>query len=390
MALTRARSTEEETTMTSLRPTVGRTAGLVLLSCLILAPGLSRALHAQSPPATEPLSELFLGDGHRFRVRAHWQVPPSDQGIGRVIPVTSDTGLFWFFRDSNIEAVTKVLDACTVNDRFWFFAGGLTNVEVDLTVEDTFAEQSTTYHNPAGTPFQPIQDTAALATCGAPTRACGRGTASELAATPRADDHLELFAMVLGGGLTADPAIYQRAETDLAAIRALEPAVADTHFVPSVQPHTLLVSLDDATAEAARAGDYHDWDCLNAWYGGVPRVYTSFPLAAIDIPGVFNPAYLVPDYEALPGIVSAGADANLQLGGPPNVIRNLCATIDGDTYHYFFRQDSQLWYFRTASAGAPPEEVDYLPVGIPEPIPAPGWYPLWEHCSQYLASITYL
>ena len=74
----------------------------------------------------------------------------------------------------------------------------------------------------------------------------------------------------------------------------------------------------------------------------------------------------------------------------PNVATNLCATIEGDTYHYFFRRGAELWYFRTASEGAPPEAVDQLPHGIPEPMPAPAWYPLWEHCSQYLAPVIIL
>ena len=41
----------------------------------------------------------------------------------------------------------------------WFFAAGLTNVEVTMTVTDTYSGISKTYTNPAGTPFAPIQDT---------------------------------------------------------------------------------------------------------------------------------------------------------------------------------------------------------------------------------------
>jgi hypothetical protein len=83
------------------------------------------------------------------------------------VALTGDTGYFWFFNASNVEAVVKVLDACTFNQRFWVFAGGLTDVQVDLTVTDTASGAVRTWRNPQGTPFQPIQETSAFATCGA-------------------------------------------------------------------------------------------------------------------------------------------------------------------------------------------------------------------------------
>jgi len=79
--------------------------------------------------------------------------------------LTGDTGYFWFFNASNVEMVVKVLDTCSFTDRFWVFAGGLTNVRVDITVTDTETGVVRTYRNPLNTPFQPIQDTNAFATC---------------------------------------------------------------------------------------------------------------------------------------------------------------------------------------------------------------------------------
>jgi len=63
------------------------------------------------------------------------------------------------------EMVVKVLNACALNSRYWTFAGGLTDVNVILTVTDTQTGAIQTYTNPQGTPFQPIQDTNAFATC---------------------------------------------------------------------------------------------------------------------------------------------------------------------------------------------------------------------------------
>jgi hypothetical protein len=66
-----------------------------------------------------------------------------------------------------VEAVVKVLDACSFPGapRFWVFAAGLTNVEVVLTVTDTATGAVKTYTNPLNRAFQPVQDTAAFATC---------------------------------------------------------------------------------------------------------------------------------------------------------------------------------------------------------------------------------
>ena len=79
--------------------------------------------------------------------------------------LTDDSGYFWFFTSGNVEMLVKALNACTFNNHFWLFAGGLTNVEVTITVTDTVAGVVKTYTNPINTAFQPIQDTSAFATC---------------------------------------------------------------------------------------------------------------------------------------------------------------------------------------------------------------------------------
>ncbi|HKV08389.1 MAG TPA: hypothetical protein VJ725_09640 [Thermoanaerobaculia bacterium] len=106
---------------------------------------------------------LCLGD--RFRISGTWRTPSGSQGPARAVRLTADTGYFWFFSPANVEMIVKVLNACTLNNRFWVFAGGLTDVRVDFTVEDTVTGAVATYRNPRGTPFQPIQDTNALSTC---------------------------------------------------------------------------------------------------------------------------------------------------------------------------------------------------------------------------------
>lgn len=110
---------------------------------------------------------LCVNDG-RFRVETLWQTPQGELGAGHAVRLNDDSGYFWFFSSNNIELVIKTLDACGVNDHYWFFAGGLTNVEVRVTVTDTVTGAVKEYVNPQSTPFQPVQDTSAFAACSAP------------------------------------------------------------------------------------------------------------------------------------------------------------------------------------------------------------------------------
>ena len=64
------------------------------------------------------------------------------------MPLTGDTGAFWFFDAANIELVVKVLDGRPVNGNFWLFYGALSNVEYTLTVTDTETGAVKTYSNP--------------------------------------------------------------------------------------------------------------------------------------------------------------------------------------------------------------------------------------------------
>jgi hypothetical protein len=116
-----------------------------------------------SGPCTPDANSLCLNNG-RFKVTAAYQ-SATGSGNGTAIPGTSDTGQFWFFSAQNVEMVVKVLNGCGFNQRYWVFAGGLTNVQVTLTVTDMANGTVKAYTNPLNTAFQPIQDTSAFATC---------------------------------------------------------------------------------------------------------------------------------------------------------------------------------------------------------------------------------
>ncbi|HVT56933.1 MAG TPA: trypsin-like peptidase domain-containing protein [Thermoanaerobaculia bacterium] len=119
---------------------------------------------AAPQPCTPDAFTLCLNAG-RFKVTATFRSNTGQTGNARVVKLTDDTGYFWFFSSSNVEAVLKVLNGCGVTHHYWVFAGGLTNVRVVITVTDSTTGAMRTYTNPLNIQFQPIQDTAAFSTC---------------------------------------------------------------------------------------------------------------------------------------------------------------------------------------------------------------------------------
>lgn len=143
-----------------------RATWFVGLACLA-------SLFALEAEACIPDSKTLCLNNTRFQVRVNWLTDQGTEGTGNAVPlrnasnqVVSDSGYFWFFNENNVDLVIKVLDGCGVNNRYWVFAGGLTDVEVQITVTDTVSGfQSKMYTNDLKQPFQPIQDTSAFATC---------------------------------------------------------------------------------------------------------------------------------------------------------------------------------------------------------------------------------
>ena len=125
-------------------------------------PAIQQWLQPGAPaPCVANATTLCL-DGARFRVTAFYTTSAGASGTGMGVPLTGDSGYFWFFSADNIELVVKVLTGCSLNQHFWVFSGGLTNVGVTLLVEDTVAGTSQTYTNAIGNAFQPLQDTNAF------------------------------------------------------------------------------------------------------------------------------------------------------------------------------------------------------------------------------------
>jgi hypothetical protein len=160
---------------------------------------------------TDTAGALCLQEG-RFRVKARWKDFLGQTGLATPVRITDESAYFWFFDPGNVELMVKALNACTprLGNNFWVFAAGLTNVEVELEVEDTLAGTTRLYENPLGRVQPPVLDVNAFDTCGrlendAAFAVPAEYTSLALAPAPAAAPD-ETAMEAAGGPCVADPA----------------------------------------------------------------------------------------------------------------------------------------------------------------------------------------
>jgi hypothetical protein len=118
-----------------------------------------------SGPCIPSSTVLCLNRG-RFRVEVTWQSLDGAIGPGQTIPLTDIAGGFSFFDPESLELAAEVVSSCNShNRRYWVLAAGLTDLRLLLRVTDTTTGATRTYTNPQRTPFGPVRDTTAFATC---------------------------------------------------------------------------------------------------------------------------------------------------------------------------------------------------------------------------------
>jgi hypothetical protein len=105
-------------------------------------------------PCADPSAARRPGlclNGQRFEVEVAWHDPfHGTSGIATGVPLTEDSGYFWFFGEDNLELALKVLDGRSYNGKFWVFYGALTNVEYTVRVRHVASGAERIYHNPPG------------------------------------------------------------------------------------------------------------------------------------------------------------------------------------------------------------------------------------------------
>ena len=110
------------------------------------------------PGLPRSYSPAFLGKGHRFQARV--QVSGfSSGGSAYNEPLGEEGAAFYFFLPwENPEVVVKVLDGCAINQHWWVYAAGLTDLELQLEILDRETGATRDYFNEADTPFELIRD----------------------------------------------------------------------------------------------------------------------------------------------------------------------------------------------------------------------------------------
>ena len=125
----------------------------------IAGDGIAEETSWASPGVCAPSATALCLLNGRFQVRATYQDYGGHTGDGQAVPLTFDTGHFWFFGAANVETVVKMVSFCGGgSNNVAVYAGGLTDVQVTLTVTDVLTGLVKTYTNPLGTPFQLIRD----------------------------------------------------------------------------------------------------------------------------------------------------------------------------------------------------------------------------------------
>ncbi|HKD18838.1 MAG TPA: sialidase family protein [Thermoanaerobaculia bacterium] len=130
-------------------------------------PGGSSSSPIAARPATSgglctpDATTLCLLDG-RFQARVEWQTASgAAEAAAPAVPLTSDSGYFWFFQQPNVEIALKVLDGTAVDGHFWVFYASLSNVAFTVTVTDLQTGAVRVYDNPAGK-LASVADTSAF------------------------------------------------------------------------------------------------------------------------------------------------------------------------------------------------------------------------------------
>lgn len=155
------------------------------------------------------------------------------------------------------------------------------------------------------------------------------GTATEIAATPRADQNLELLALQLDGDrMSASDETYARVVADVGAIRAAHPELADIGFFGYTDGKSLVVRPDAMTMQRIHAREYSAWKCLNDFYELQSLEFVGDAYLLLTFKGNYNLEQLRQLYMRLPGIRSA--ETNLA-GGDASKI---CLLRDGASIEY--------------------------------------------------------
>ncbi|MEM9292317.1 MAG: right-handed parallel beta-helix repeat-containing protein [Acidobacteriota bacterium] len=156
------------TTLTGPAGAPGTVSALGDIDAITNAGGYSLRVGGQQVDSFAPNALVCSGgpmlcvEDDRWRLEVEWEDFQGNTGVGTSVPLTDDTGYFFFFLNpNNVELVVKVLDARVINNHHWVFYGALSNVEYTLRVLDQETARLREFFNPSRN-FASVGDTNAF------------------------------------------------------------------------------------------------------------------------------------------------------------------------------------------------------------------------------------
>jgi hypothetical protein len=150
--------------LTSSVKGAGHLSGVWSDGVLFCPYGGNISLNKTSGTCVPSATQLCLSQG-RFAVTMDWTFADRS-GTGKTAPAGSDdSGILYFDNPDDWQLLVKVLNGCSINNRFWVFYAATTDQAFTLTVTDTANGTTKQYTNTLGQAADPVTDTAAFATC---------------------------------------------------------------------------------------------------------------------------------------------------------------------------------------------------------------------------------
>lgn len=200
---------------------------LVLLSFLGALALVPTRVSAQA--VCTPTPTALCLQGSRFQAEVTWTAPGFGSGTGQAVPLTGDTGYFWFFSDSNVELMVKVLDGRAVNRHFWVFYGALSDVGYTLTITDLQTGAREVFTNPQGR-FASVSDITAFNPESPPAASRAASPVTAAGASPEAPlrQGTEFQANVTTGGDQLLPAVAMAPDGSFMVVWTQSPGAVST------------------------------------------------------------------------------------------------------------------------------------------------------------------
>ncbi len=121
------------------------------------APGVPQLAEYQDPlligPCIPESDRTICLSGNRFRIEGTWRNFVMDTGNAHLIKKNESSGYAWFFGSDNYELLFKLIDGCDNNGNTWVFVAGLTNVDAEFTITDTWTGTVYRQENGLGVDF---------------------------------------------------------------------------------------------------------------------------------------------------------------------------------------------------------------------------------------------